>query len=282
MNWIGASEAEIPVPPTRMVKSTVSPGETPAIAVGIDATFFAGVKWVGWINYLFVWSAVHQLGYAWQEGKIGGTASRLALAAIGLVALLCLVRFGPYPISMVGVPGDGVSNTTPPKISLLALAALQAGLLLALEPPLRRWLKRLVPWTATILVNGMIMTIFLWHMTAVLSVMAVSNALGGAGLTLEPGSGAWWAARPIWLAVLLATLIPFVLLMSRFERPKTIPDAPVAPAWRLVIGALLVCFGLGFLALRGVAGDHLLGLDLTVVGAPFLGALLMRSYARSS
>ena len=34
---------------------------------------------------------------------------------------------------MVGVPGDAISNTTPPKITLLGLGALQTGLLLALQ-----------------------------------------------------------------------------------------------------------------------------------------------------
>jgi len=26
-------------------------------------------KWYGWFNYFFIWGAVHQLGYAWQQGR---------------------------------------------------------------------------------------------------------------------------------------------------------------------------------------------------------------------
>lgn len=253
-----------------------------AAAVLMDTAFFNGFKGFGWSNYLFVWSAVHQLGYAWQEGRMTGTARTLCWALVGLITLVALVHLGPYPTSMVGVPGEDISNTTPPKIPLLALAALEAGLLLTFEAPLRRWLKRLVPWTATILINGMIMTIFLWHLTAMVAVIGVSVALGGSWLELEPGSGDWWSARPLWLAVLAIALIPFVLVMARFERPRIVAGAPVAPAWRQVVGALAVCFGLAFLALRGVAGDDLLGLDLKVVLAPFVGAALMRPWSRAA
>ena len=83
-----------------------------------------------------------------------------------MVLLFAMVYWGPYPISMVSVPGEDVSNTLPPKFAMLALGVTQMGILLALESPVQRWLSRLGPWTATLLVNGMIMTIYLWHLTA--------------------------------------------------------------------------------------------------------------------
>ena len=57
---------------------------------------------VGFLNYIFVWGTVHQLGYAWLDGKIPGTARRLALGTLGFGAILALVSFGPYPVAMVG------------------------------------------------------------------------------------------------------------------------------------------------------------------------------------
>ena len=41
--------------------------------------------------------------------------------------LLSLTQLGPYPLSLVGVPSDEVSNTLPPKLPLLALAAAHGG-----------------------------------------------------------------------------------------------------------------------------------------------------------
>src|SRR5665811_128052 len=38
-------------------------------AIFDDLLFFAAdLKALGWLNYAFVWLAVHQLGYAWRDG----------------------------------------------------------------------------------------------------------------------------------------------------------------------------------------------------------------------
>jgi hypothetical protein len=238
----------------------------------VDVAFLAAdLQLLGWVNYLFVWSAVHQLGYAWRDGRFATPARALLWAAGGLAALAGLTQLGPYPVSMVGVPGMELSNTTPPKVTLIALGCLQGGLLLALQTPLRRWLERAAPWTATVLVNGLIMTVFLWHMTAAVLFLGLLHALGDVGLSLQPGSGTWWATRPIWLALLSLALLPFVLLFARFERPRP-TDAPPAPAWRQVVGTLLVCAGLSQLALHGVASTTLPGFRIGIVALPFLGA----------
>jgi hypothetical protein len=241
----------------------------------VDVAFLAaGLHLLGWVNYLFVWSAVHQLGYAWRDGRFDRPSKALLWAAGGLAALVGLTQLGPYPVSMVGVPGLELSNTTPPKVVLIALGCLQGGLLLALQAPLRRWLERLAPWTATVLVNGLIMTVFLWHMTAAVLFLGLLHALDDVGLALQPGSGTWWMTRPIWLALLSLALLPFVLLFARFERPRP-SGAPPAAAWRQVVGTLLVCAGLSQLALHGVAAPSLPGFHLGIVALPFLGAWLM-------
>ncbi len=242
-------------------------------AAATDAAFFQGHHALGRANYLFVWSAVHQLGNAWADGKLGTLRRTLPLFAAGLALLLVLTTLGPYPRAMVGVPGDAVSNTTPPKVTLLALAALQGGLLLSLGRPLRRWLARRVPWTATVLINGMIMTIYLWHLTAMVLWIGLAHALGGIGLGREPDTAAWWRGRPLWIAVLALALVPLVLLFGRFERPR--PSASAPPAWRLVLGAACFIAGLALLALDGIGGEGWLGLRPVVLALPLAGAALI-------
>ncbi|MDE2411508.1 MAG: acyltransferase family protein, partial [Sphingomonadales bacterium] len=70
---------------------------------------------VNWFNFLFVWLAIHQLGYRWQEGRFG---QRFAWFAVSLAVLGALVKFGPYPVAMIGVPGSDLSNSMPPTIAL--------------------------------------------------------------------------------------------------------------------------------------------------------------------
>lgn len=242
-------------------------------AVVDDLLFFAAdLQAVGWLNYAFVWLAVHQLGYAWRDGYLAGPRQGLGWVLGGGALLIGLITLGPYPISMVSVPGQEVSNTLPPKIAMLALGIVQCGLLLSIEAPMRRWLARATPWTAVVLVNGMIMTVFLWHLTASTLSIGAAMLLGDAGLEVAPGSGAWWALRPVWLVVYLLALLPFALGFGRFERSAA--AQPVPPARQLVIGALLICTGLALLALDGVAGEGWLGLKVGVLLLPFLGAAL--------
>jgi hypothetical protein len=247
-----------------------------ALAAAIDDILFfaADLKVLGWLNYGFVWLAVHQLGYAWRDGYVAGIRKGWRWVLGGALVLVVLITFGPYPVSMVGVPGQAISNSQPPKIAMLVLGIVQCGLLLTLEAPMRRWLSRAGPWTAVVLVNSMIMTVFLWHLTASTLAIGCMMWFSGIGLHAVPGSGTWWIIRPAWLLVYLLALLPFALGFGRFERGNPAGEAP-AP-WRLVTGAALICSGLSFLALDGVAGDGWLGLRVGVLLLPFAGAVLAR------
>ena len=242
-------------------------------AVALDGAYFGlDQRALGWGNYLFVWVAVHQLGYAWHAGSFRARGRALLWAVGGLLALLLLTGLGPYPRSMVGVPGAEVSNTTPPHLPLLALAALQFGLAMAAEPALRRWLDRAGAWTGTVLLNGMIMTVFLWHSTVMMLLFGAAVLLGGVGLFLEPGTGAWWLGRLPWIAVFLLGMLPFLAVFGRFERPR--PRAQTAAGGLQVAGGVLCCAGLAALAYGGAGGEGGLGIALVPFGLAFGGALL--------
>jgi hypothetical protein len=243
-----------------------------AAAVNDYLFFAADLKSLGWLNYAFVWLAVHQLGYAWRDGFMAGARLGLAWVIGGGALLIGLIVFGPYPVSMVSVPGQEISNSLPPKLSMLTLGIVQCGLLLSIESPMRRWLDRITPWTAVVLVNSMIMTVFLWHLTA--STLAIGGAMlfNDVGLRVMPGSGAWWAIRPVWIVVYLLALLPFALGFGRFERSA--PATRIHSSWRLVAGAVLVCAGLASLALNGVVGGRWLGLQTGALLLPFAGAVL--------
>jgi hypothetical protein len=216
-----------------------------AVSLGIDES------WIGWLNYLFIWGTVHQIGYAWRDERLTWRWRGL-MAVGGLGALVLLAETLGYPVSMVGVPGADVNNTLPPRLPLLALGVFQGGVLLTLEAPLTRWLHRRRPWTATVLVNSMIMTIYLWHLTAMVLLLAVLLLFDGFGLHVSAGSGQWWITRPVWLIVAAAVTIPIVLLMARFERPRREIRSP-SPV-EGVGAVVLIVIGLALLAYYGIGG----------------------------
>jgi len=246
-----------------------------AAAILVDIAVFAlGWKALGWVNYVFVWVAVHQFGITWQA-QIKSDARKMLFWAIGgLTALIALVTFGPYPISMVSVQGEEISNTLPPNLTMLALGIFQGGLLLSLEAPIRKWLDKKKVWTATVLINGMIMTLFLWHVTVLILVAGLALALGGFGLGIAPGSSAWWLTRPIWILILSTVLLILVPIFLRYERLRKIEKPVFVPAWRLLIGAIFFCIGLAILTLNGIPADNFLGIRFVELALPFIGATI--------
>ena len=250
-----------------------------AIAGLTDLAFFvADIKWLGWANYFWVWLAVQHLGFAWRDNRMGSTLTLIVYSAMGLLALYLLIFKGPYPLAMVGSPDEGLSNTLPPKITLLALGISQFGLLLALEGPMRRALFGLRLWTVTVIVNSMIMTIYLWHITIMVVFVALLYMAGGIGLTLEPGTMEWWLWRPVWVAVLLILLVPVALPLSTFERRGRSPNSATPSAARQVPGAIMICLGVALLAMYGYGGGPIPRLDvgsfaLVIVGAGISGVL---------
>ena len=244
-------------------------------AVVVDAVgFTTAYSEVRWANYAFVWLAVHHLGYLWWDGRMAG-ARALPWALGGLAALFFLVTVADYPVSMISVPGEEVSNSRPPTLALLGLGAFHAGLVLALEAPARRWLRRARPWTATVLVNGTIMTLFLWHVTVLVLAVGLAYLLGGIGLGLAPNSGAWWATRPLWIALLFLILLVFVAGFGRFEQLARARPASLPSAWQSVTGAIAVCGGLAVLALGGIGAPGFLGIRTGVLLLTFAGAALV-------
>lgn len=226
------------------------------LAALVDFAFFQlELPALGWTNYFWVWLAVHHLGFAWHDGRLGRPAHLLLLAASAMALLLALVVYGPYPVAMAGSPGDEVSNTLPPKITLILLGLFQFGLLLAIEKPMQRFLSRAAPWTATIIINTMIMTVYLWHMTALILLLGASYLIGGYGLGMEVGGTQWWWTRPLWLAALLAMLLPFALLLSPLERVSSPPGKATPARWQLIIGAIMSGAGITMATLLGFNGN---------------------------
>jgi hypothetical protein len=230
-----------------------------------------GVIPVGFLNYVLVWGTVHQLGYAWLDGKLDGMLRRAAVLLLGFLATVLLVWAGPYPVAMVGLDTAEVTNSYPPRVTLAFLGMFQVGLVLVLEGTLQRWLQRPKAWQFVVGVNLQIMTLYLWHLTAMVLVIGVSLGLGGFGLGIEPLSTTWWITRPLWFAVLGVVTIGLIAVFGRFERPAPDPR-PAPPAWQPILAVVSICAGLGLLAAIGIADED--GLNGLVLALPVIGVVL--------
>ncbi|MFF0260943.1 acyltransferase [Streptomyces microflavus] len=235
-------------------------------AAAVDVLrFAAGVPYVEFLNFAFVWLAVHQLGFLRADGRLGVGPALSALrrpallAGGGLVAAVALVAFGPYPLSMVGMPGEKVSNMAPPTLALLCHGLWLVGAVELLRAPAARLLARPRAWRTVVAANGVAMTAFLWHLTAMLGVYGAMLALD---VPLpEPATAAWWAQTPLRLAVAAALTAVLVAAFRTFERPAapaTPPATATAPgtgsAPLAALGATLCLLGVLGLSMVGFAG----------------------------
>jgi fucose 4-O-acetylase-like acetyltransferase len=203
-----------------------------ALALAADALRL-GAGWgepaVGLVGSAAVFLLAHQLGYFWRDGTLlaGGRRRAAAVAAVGLGALVVLTALGPYPRSMVSVPGDGMSNMFPTTAVIAALATFQLGLALLAWPALDRWLQRPRPWRAVVAANALAMPVFVWHMTALLAFLWLYEALGFA-LATEP-TATWWLTRPVWLVgpgLLLAALFALLTRLRPVRTTSTPTSTP--------------------------------------------------------
>ncbi|WP_219582123.1 acyltransferase family protein [Streptomyces griseus] len=225
-------------------------------AVAVDVLrFAAGVPYVEFLNFAFVWLAVHQLGFLRADGRVDPRRAAL-LAGGGLVTATALVALGPYPLSMVGMPGEKVSNMAPPTLALLAHGLWLVGAVELLRAPAARLLERPRVWRTVVAANGVAMTAFLWHLTAMFGVY-------GALLALDvelpaPASAARWAQVPLRIALAAALTAALVAAFRTFERPAA-PTAPGAPgASGASGGGPLAALG-ATLCLLGVLGLSMVG-----------------------
>lgn len=257
------------------------------LAVVMDVLFFQfDIQWPSWSNYFWVWLAVHHLGFAWFDGKLGKPLVMLAIAVSAIAILSTLIFNGPYPLAMAGSPDEAVSNSLPPKVSLILLGVAQFGLLHAVQKPMQKLLSNQRVWTFTVLINSMIMTVYLWHMTILILTFGASYLAGGLGMTLEIGTQGWWLSRPLWIVFLASFLIPVALSLSFLERlPK--PEGETPSKLRLITGASLAGLGIALASLKGFNGDvssiaSWAAIILLLVGCVTCGVKILPGFKRSA
>jgi peptidoglycan/LPS O-acetylase OafA/YrhL len=235
------------------------------VVVGDAARLATGAEAWAFGSFAFAWVAVHQVGFAWEDGSLRLTPRRAVALLVGsLVALVLLTGPGPYPVSMVSVPGAAIQNPSPPTVALLTLAAAQVALAALVAGPAERWLLRRRPWTVVLGTNTIVLTLYLWHMVAALVGAFALDALG-----LLPSSdvhtSAWWLGRVPWIAALAVVLAVLVAIFGRVEA-RTLARRISNPNGRDALGATWV---------RTILGPRTSVLTSTpVVVAGYLGAIL--------
>jgi peptidoglycan/LPS O-acetylase OafA/YrhL len=248
-------------------------------AVVVDTVVRAGTPVAGAANVFFIWAGIHQVGYFWHDRRLPDrTMVGLAWTVIGMGTLLALVTIGGYPVSMVAVGGGAPSNVSPPSVALFTLALAQLGIVIAARPSLSLWLERPRVWAVVVTAGSITLTVYLWHMTAMILTAALTYMTGLWPYTSEIDAS-WWKLRPLWLILCALLLAILVFFFRRFE--QTVPKSSSAPV-RTVIGLTATLAGITSLVQRGLYAPETswllsaVGIGMLFGGLATLGALRPR------
>jgi hypothetical protein len=219
-------------------------------SVLVDLVRFEGFGIAGYLNAVFVWLAVHQLGFHYAAGKAVPTrgAAALAVGGFGVTALLIALGIG------------------------------QVGLVLLARPLIRSLVAR--PAAARVLswVGARSMSLYLWHMSAMVAVAGVWT-VGFGYSTPAPGSLAWFGVLPLWIGSCAAVLYGLLRAFGRFEAQAPSPLTLQPHMVQVAIGTALVAAGtLGIAATGFTPGGSLVSSGAAVWTVVVLSGLAAARY----
>lgn len=146
------------------------------MAVDFVRLHVPGTGLLGYLN-MMAWLIPGMFGVAYRRGLLDGRAAlRLGLAMLG--ANVALLAFGPYELSLVGIEGQRIANMTPPSLLLAGHAIMMCAFAIAAAPAINRWARRPRVWWLAAIGNSGAMTLYLWHMPALLLMHLAFDYLG--------------------------------------------------------------------------------------------------------
>lgn len=204
----------------------------------VDAARFAW-GWpeaIGLVNFVLVWTVPAYLGSL----RAHGTLSRvpwpvLVGALVGVLgASATLIRYGPWPVSMVGMPGEPVSNMAPPTVVLALHSVALVCVLTLLDAPLRRLLARPAVWRPVTAVNLVAMTLYLWHLPVLIALTTLGHVvhldrpvgLDAGGFPVPDGWGYAWGSALFWIVYGIGVWAVVRLLWPLEHAPLPWWDSP--------------------------------------------------------
>ncbi len=218
----------------------------------IEVLHIAGVPLVEHLNWVLGWMLFQVGGFMWRDGLLPTGRRMLAWAAGLWSAAVCLVAFGPWPVTMIHVSGVPFSPTHPPSLALVVFGTAFSATAIAAAPAVTAFLTRSPgAWRAVVAGNAVSMSVYLWHFTAMVAASAVFYAFGW--LPSAPiGSTDWWSQKVPVIALAIVLLLPIVAVVSRIEQralfaPQVRWNGPAASVFGLaaLVSASLKLWSIG-------------------------------------
>ena len=223
-----------------------------AVVAVVDWVRVTDPDWstVGYVNML-AWLIPGMFGVAYRR-KLLTPRTALSVGIAMFAVNLSLLWLGPYELSLVGIESQHLKNMTPPSLLLAGHAIMLCAFAIAAAPGIGRWARRPGVWRLAVIGNTGAMTLYLWHMPALLGVHLAFDYLGLPRYPGQPHFLMLSIAQLVLVALLVAAM--FVVLRPLENNPLPLWDGGyvAAPGARsAAVGALLSIAGAATLASVG-------------------------------
>lgn len=191
-------------------------------------------------------------GVAYRRKLLAGQGA-LTLGVAMLVVNVALMWLGPYELSLVGIETQQLKNMTPPSLLLAGHAIMMCAFVIAAAPAIARWARRPRVWWLVAIGNTGAMTLYLWHIPALLFMHLVFDYLGHPRYDPSaPGFVAMSSVQVLVMGVLVAALFIMLRPLENNSLPLWDGGLVAATGWRsIAVGGLLCVAGAATLASVG-------------------------------
>lgn len=205
--------------------------------IRINATPWSTLSYLN----LTVWLIPGMFGVAYRRGLLSPRAA-LGFGAAMFAVNVALMTWGPYELSLVGLETQQLKNMSPPSLLLAGHAIMMCALAIAAVPAITRWARRPRVWWLTVIAKSGAMTLYLWHLPALLAMHLAFDYLGYP--RFDPGA-ADFVALSVLHVLVMAVLVTaaFVMLRPLESNPLPLWDGGfvAGPGLRSAAIGLLLC-----------------------------------------
>lgn len=185
-----------------------------ALIAAIDAVRINAPDWapLGYVNFV-AWLIPGMFGIAYRHRLLSAQAA-LRLGLVMLAVNIALVWLGPYELSLVGIETQHVKNMTPPSLLLAGHAIMMCAFTIAAMPTINRWAARANLWRLAVIGNTGAMTLYLWHMPALLGIHLGFDLLG---LPRYPGQPHFLLLSLVQISIMAALVAVLFVALRPLE-----------------------------------------------------------------
>jgi hypothetical protein len=245
----------------------------PVAVIALDVVRRSGFSAAFVPQVLFGWTCFQAAGMAWFHGRIRRSVAT-TLMPLCLIGAIAGVVLGPWPVSLVSVPGAELGNTWPPSPVLIGYGFAQCMLAVVAAPFIDTLLRRRRRVALVVGAAGLrAMSVYLWHLTA-MTIVGVAAATVGLLRSDVVGSTAWFIQKGVLIGASIPVLLGLVALFGRAESmSETAPSASVGGPRRSTTAALVVALAVAFefVTVNGLSNlKGFIGMSVVIGSAVFL------------